>query len=467
MMAANYKEAFLNISADAAADARGGCFIDRDPADVATLRIAAPKISKSWWLVPDARYQFDWMDDAASFSRAWIHRERQLSRRILHFTEKEIIFECCSAQGYRSETFPGGTSFKRLFNRETKFQIGGLDNKSTAMDRQYDPKALSVYETWSDVCETLSSKFLTVPSDMPVVLSSLAEEFASRMPSSDRFLAGLWESTLPESLLWNIQGFIGDECEYIAPSWSWMSGGRAVVMTHRYTPESRTKVTVADVVGIETRLLYENQPYGPLASGILTVNGIMRRIKIKISDNHKDFDLSVDDDLETPRDLRLIGHSWDEYKGNNCILRVDGTLRSLDLDFYALFIKYEQWKHSNQQSERELTCLLLAASGDGTLQRRGTLTLHDRFALKMRYRVARHESSVGDDDFAVMLHRIQRVNDHRIGKEQKLKRDGAQAAQDEDDLGGKDRPSAANVYKFDVGILPGYEQLFPRTIRIA
>lgn len=79
MMCDVYQNALLNISADHAADARGGCFRDRYFGAVGTFKLRLNPLEQStWWVSVDERNLFDWVDDAPSSKRAWIYQERHL-----------------------------------------------------------------------------------------------------------------------------------------------------------------------------------------------------------------------------------------------------------------------------------------------------------------------------------------------------------------------------------------------------
>ncbi|KAL1625309.1 hypothetical protein SLS54_003397 [Diplodia seriata] len=215
LMARTYKHAVLNISADHFQDARGGLFTDRNPFDTVPIQFHATKspgvmpssgadLARSWWMYDYETDAFGWAIRAPSFARAWIHRERQLARRVLHFTAAEIVWECCASrapgQALASETFPGGYPFRRLLSGQSKWQARDVRNSGED----------AVLETWNEVCEGFSKKWLTVRSDMPIILSSLAEEFAEMLPG-DAYVAGHWESTLPLSLLWKVDRWPGTD----------------------------------------------------------------------------------------------------------------------------------------------------------------------------------------------------------------------------------------------------------------
>ncbi|KAH7329971.1 hypothetical protein BKA65DRAFT_564998, partial [Rhexocercosporidium sp. MPI-PUGE-AT-0058] len=195
MMSQIYQNAQLNISADIGADSRASCFTERDENNITPLQISCPQLSQTWKIIPVAWYLFGWVSRATSISRAWIHRERQLARRVLHFTNNEIVWECCGVKStaFASEMLPVGAPFEEgLFNMDHKYQIGRLQQGLVEGDEE-------TYAPWNDVCENLSEKDLTKPSNMPMVLSGLAKDFANVLPG-DNFIAGLWRSTLPQSL---------------------------------------------------------------------------------------------------------------------------------------------------------------------------------------------------------------------------------------------------------------------------
>lgn len=78
MMCDVYQNAFLNISADHAVDARGGCFHDRYFATVDAFKLHMKPLQSTWWVSVDERNLFEWVKDAPSSEMAWIYQERHL-----------------------------------------------------------------------------------------------------------------------------------------------------------------------------------------------------------------------------------------------------------------------------------------------------------------------------------------------------------------------------------------------------
>lgn len=65
-----YKQGFLNISADSAADAREGLFRRRSSMVVRPLKLHMPRIGETIYLTLDERNMFQWVNDAPLSERA-------------------------------------------------------------------------------------------------------------------------------------------------------------------------------------------------------------------------------------------------------------------------------------------------------------------------------------------------------------------------------------------------------------
>ena len=177
-----YKQGYLNISADWNADARDGLFNPRSPMRVQPLTIELLEIGQSIQLTVDERDMFDWVNTAPLSQRAWVFQERHLARRILHFTEREIFWECCSKAPYFAcETFPNGAP---CFYNERNVLLGG--SMLTQMR-----SIMEIHRLWGDLCEMYSEKKLSKSTDKLVAISGLAKEFQKLLPY-DIYFSGLW-----------------------------------------------------------------------------------------------------------------------------------------------------------------------------------------------------------------------------------------------------------------------------------
>lgn len=388
MMDQVYLNAQITISADMGEDSRAGCFSQRRLHDLMPLKLSSLEAKSPWVVITESA--FGWMHSANSLSRAWIHRERQLSRRILHFTEKGLVWECCGLgkAGFASETMPGGAPFDRVFNGDTKFQVEWSEADDPS-EHSAEDRVINIHRLWNSTCESLSRKSVTYATDMPVILSSVAKEM-HRMIPNDEYACGLWRSTMPESLAWWLEGVKPEGIGFIAPSWSWLSVANPVKMALQNRHQN--KLPVAEVLDVKVEL-DSADPYGAVTKGDLRMSGYLRRLHFHYVDNGRFIISVIEEDDNGDDRLRLIGPDWSEYGGHLCKLTLDATLR---LDYqehecYAFFTTIAERGQDVLTCNRELTCLLLDAvvGRNDTYKRIGTLgNLSDEYSFKMRYRVS-------------------------------------------------------------------------------
>ncbi|RWA11834.1 hypothetical protein EKO27_g3290 [Xylaria grammica] len=75
---------------------------------------------------------------------------------------------------------------------------------------------------WMRIGESYSCLDFTYDGDRLVALAGLAEQ-GVQSGKGGRYLAGLWERSLPHQLCWEIVSVHRKPAAYIAPSWSWLS----------------------------------------------------------------------------------------------------------------------------------------------------------------------------------------------------------------------------------------------------
>ncbi|KAK4203930.1 heterokaryon incompatibility protein-domain-containing protein [Triangularia verruculosa] len=277
MMYDVYKNALLNISADDSPDAQWGCFRDRDPLSVRpmSIRFSADQKDLRYWLTPDTNAVFESITKSSLAKRGWVFQERQLSRRVLHFTSHELVWECCAKSPYfASETFPGGPPFKSAFNGKPKFQtktdFDALENGSPEW-----------YTAWAAICKEYSGKIFSHVHDKAVALSGLAQEFEVALPG-DTYLAGIWRSTLPQSLLWQSSGSSGPVQKtehYLAPSWSWLSIDGPI--SHFPPHHGSGTFSLVNIVDATTTPVLQSQPTASLNDASITMQCFMRSVEIR------------------------------------------------------------------------------------------------------------------------------------------------------------------------------------------
>lgn len=421
-MAKVYKHALFNIAADAAKDARGGLFCSRSNVEIAPLRLDFPEISETYMAVREGYDSLAWLQDGPLSQRAWVFQERQLARRVLHFTRNELFWECCvKGPAIASETFPKGVPVYQ--GTDTPWAPRGFDHFS-----KYQPLLSSksgrpetLYDIWDKLCHMYSSKLITFKTDKLVALSGLAKEFSALLPS-DRYVAGHWYSTLPASLMWKTvqgkpqrppPGFV-EQTGYIAPSWSWTSSFGPV----SFEPPD-TRDLLASVVDVDVKTVGDD-PTGAMTSASLTLRGFLRKITI----------------LPDWKPPSVVYHQWHKMiidggvkitseqptqDGGFYFLLDDGK-RPARIDAFFMCLGYDGRLHpSGEQDTRTLLILqglLLVPVGDGDdrYKKIGAMGMYGQNAVDMTYKrnVASGDPVPEADERDAWKHLRETVGTHRF-----------------------------------------------------
>lgn len=274
-----YKQALVNISADAASDARGGLLQMRNETVVQPLKLHLTNLGETLHATIEEGKMFEWMNQEPLSRRAWVFQERHLARRVLHFTKCELFWECCAKGPYfASETFPNGAPLRTIFDGKPKIQSEGILHRLGNSNEK-------LLDLWDDLCQMYSKHQLSKRTDKLVALVGLAKEFEELLPN-ERYIAGMWRCTLPQSLLWQVNAKGGGRRipaeGQIAPSWSWASIDGAC---HKHSPykrhETKLLCTIIDVQGHSPHHeVFLSNPKAPLI-----ISGFVRRIRME--DNHR------------------------------------------------------------------------------------------------------------------------------------------------------------------------------------
>jgi hypothetical protein len=262
----------LTIAATASHDVHGGLYRDRDPAKVNGIDITIrwPKLNTNPLGVQVYRVGLwsPWgslLAHSPLAQRGWAFQERMLPARTLHFADGQVYWECFNHSA--SERYPNGT----------KLYVDVKDSLASRMVKQLKPlMALArmaeevhvPYDVWSGIVEAYSRSKLTYESDKLVALAGLAMEI-DQIFQGDHYLAGLWRSGIPYSLMWTADGDTDDKVvrprKYRAPSWSWAS------LDGNITFPDIFKNAVAKV--IDVAISTERDVFGPVIDGSLILKG--------------------------------------------------------------------------------------------------------------------------------------------------------------------------------------------------
>lgn len=290
-----YKNAWLNISATAAADSSSGLFFDRKPS-----LVSAGAVFISWeGNLPTGMFYFflrDFWEDGVGRAplnrRAWVVQERFLSRRNLHFGSRGIYFECHVMEA--CETFPKGlpTFFKEaLINRFKAIDVPPVPTATAG--------AKSFLRNWQKITNAYTNSSLTYASDKLVALSGVADEFQNM--SNYTYLAGLWkECFLANQLLWRTRKRVSGQPSvrpsiYRAPSWSWLSLDANIPGSVIIGPS-----VLIEILDAHTTLVDDNSPTGQVKHGVIRVRGQLEKVYLqKVPRTRDSYSICEEDDKKT------------------------------------------------------------------------------------------------------------------------------------------------------------------------
>lgn len=219
-----YRNAYftLAIAVRSAAAPHQGLFRRGDPSKIHSESFACPLEDGTSQEVVVMKKQRERYEESPLVSRGWCFQEREISQRMVHYTENQVLWECRTMRA--SESLPNGDAM----------QMPGLLKSSLSQwPRRMLDKHLSgddVSYAWLQAVEDYSDRQLTRDTDKLPALAGLAAAVRSYKPATCRYLAGLWEDNFLSSMAWtpgssHIQTFTTNErySDYIAPTWSWAS----------------------------------------------------------------------------------------------------------------------------------------------------------------------------------------------------------------------------------------------------
>lgn len=302
----------LTIAATASYDVHGGLYRDRDPAIVNGIDIPISWSKLNTYPIGVQAYRVGLFSPWGSLlahsplaQRGWAFQERMLPSRTLHFADGQVYWECFDHSA--SERYPTG---KMVY-------VDAKDSLASRMVKQLKPvmalariaEEINVsYDVWSGIVEAYSRSKLTYESDKLVALAGLAMEIA-QMFQRDDYLAGLWRSGLPYSLMWtaddDTENTIVRPRKYRAPSWSWAS------LDGNITFPDIFKNAVAEVIDVAVST--ERDVFGPVVDGSLILKGLLFKppqdlLAARFLCKGRDFSLPFH---EGPAGFRLW---WDRYQ---------------------------------------------------------------------------------------------------------------------------------------------------------
>lgn len=218
-MGSIYQNATFTIAATKSEDGNGGCYSSIDgtatrsepipDADGARVRPYQKSVLPSRF---HARMT-GLSKELPLLTRGWVYQEMRLSRRILHFCNGEVVWQC------------------RQLTAEVSTGYHTENMSRDPMDAVPRPINGSTIE-WHGVVHNYSSLLLTYPTDRLPALAAIAEQMIKLRDPADQYLAGLWGKTLLLDLQWFRSDTSADGGGHYKgkrivskgiPSWSWAS----------------------------------------------------------------------------------------------------------------------------------------------------------------------------------------------------------------------------------------------------
>lgn len=289
-MAHLYTDAYITLAADFATDSGSGLFI-RDPSLKPELRqfthvdaignehtiflrqqLPTALSSESEPVPTRACYR----EEAASSlkNRGWVLQEEALSRRVVHFTNAELVWQCgkrrvcsCDMPLPRLPESPKGLVDRILRGPD-------FDPETTAQ------RWVWKWNAWYYMVREFTKRELTYAEDRLPAMTGIATIFP--LPASE-YLAGLWRPNLDNLLLWHHEsGLVKTENEtksfripgIYAPTWSWACVSGPVDYSSIFGAFDREDSQSADWKVLDAQTMSSTaNPYGPVSEAWVKIEG--------------------------------------------------------------------------------------------------------------------------------------------------------------------------------------------------
>jgi hypothetical protein len=276
------------------------------------------------------------LDRSPLNSRGWCLQERVLSRRIIHFAQDQMYWECqkhCAAED--------GTIIEDQNSPKRCLNFGKVGSQEATF--------ATAMRSWHTIVTEYSMRNLSWPSDKLPAISGLASQIAKRTDAE--YLAGLWRQDLPFGLLWQASHREGMRVtdKWRAPSWSWASID-GPVNSQGYRAGAILLDHILDqsvVLSAEVHLAGQN-PFGEVTEGHITICGRTKRARRASTKEQFDYggwigNVSYEFPILNDKDLAIGDVVFDyglemEPESFDCLLICKGRTKTGGLRCYVLII---------------------------------------------------------------------------------------------------------------------------------
>ena len=289
LMADIYRNATITLSAAASKGPNDGLFVSV-PVENRAVKIEPTVVtSQQPYRNFYTRHRIDHhRRNQPLLSRGWVHQERLLSPRVIHFGAFELMWECMQSTSCECGATPGRLSW---FNEK----------------RDFHPAALSLLPipftafTWRKVVQDFCGLTLSFPEDAFPAVSGAAKIVGQTLKKRDvrsNYIAGLWECWFVEDCLWSMSKPAKRPDVWRAPTFSWASvvassTSRLVfrstqlfesVWTKDETEIDPKAMSVYTTLAGYERALDGRDDMGRICSASVVLAGPLRRARLKRGD---------------------------------------------------------------------------------------------------------------------------------------------------------------------------------------
>lgn len=276
-----YGHATCVLAAADSTNSMSGLFRTRDPVEIRPVRL------KRHWFGRDlepvyvciiADLWLSGVDTSVLNERGWVLQERTLAPRTIHFSAKQLFWECRQLEA--CEVLPE-VSLREIFRENYVY------NPKRTIKRE--GSRVDILKSWFGTIEAYSKTKLTKSSDKLVAIGGVAREVANLL--SDQYFAGLlWgskEADFVNGMLWEVDPNSRFQTEpprkslpYRSPSWSWASIDGMISLMR--SSSSFDAVTLIQVLDIRVEPLYFGDIYGEIKSAKIKLKGVIKEIQTPV-----------------------------------------------------------------------------------------------------------------------------------------------------------------------------------------
>jgi hypothetical protein len=262
-----YGNAYLTISAASASSCHDGFLETREEQRcIVTLPFCCEdeNIGKaSMWIRIHHEPRSVSRNDEPLDRRAWTLQERFMSHRLLIFSQIQVFFMCATSFGSDGGTVDRSEYMSLIGDGRDLMRPSGLMGVNDTL--------WSVRKSWIQMVKDFSTRMLSNPEDKLPAVSSIAA-YTAGFNKEDKYLAGLWKSTLLEDLSWHKPNgkSLTRSTTWRAPSWSWMSVDGDISFHDHLHLSFVPMITIHEC---ETKPASPDAPFGRIESAHLKLEG--------------------------------------------------------------------------------------------------------------------------------------------------------------------------------------------------